>query len=252
MFGDRGTGKSTAVRALAALLPPMKVVGGCRYGCDPADGQRLRRMRARCKAGGRPKTRLAPVPVVDLPLGATEDRVVGALDLERALTQGVKAFEPGPAGARAPRLPLHRRGQPARRPPGRPADRRRRFGRERRRARGPERAPPGALRAGGQRQSGGRRTAAATARPLRPVGGGAHAHRPGRARRGRAPARRLRARPRGLPGTLAGRRTSAPRRRIVAARASGSTTWPCPTPCSNARPSCASAWAPTACAANSR
>jgi magnesium chelatase subunit I len=95
VFGDRGTGKSTAVRALAALLPPMRVVAACRYGCDPADRGSACSECATLKAGGRPKTRLAPVPVVDLPLGATEDRVVGALDLERALTQGVKAFEPG-------------------------------------------------------------------------------------------------------------------------------------------------------------
>ncbi len=95
VFGDRGTGKSTAVRALAALLPPMLVVAGCRYGCDPADQGSTCSECATLKAGGQPETRLAPVPVVDLPLGATEDRVVGALDLERALTQGVKAFEPG-------------------------------------------------------------------------------------------------------------------------------------------------------------
>jgi len=95
VFGDRGTGKSTAVRALAALLPPMRVVAACRYGCDPADKGSTCSDCATLKSGAKPKTRLAPVPVVDLPLGATEDRVVGALDLERALTQGVKAFEPG-------------------------------------------------------------------------------------------------------------------------------------------------------------
>jgi magnesium chelatase subunit I len=93
VFGDRGTGKSTAVRALAALLPPMTVIEGCAYGCDPAQPDSWC---AACRARtGKPKTVSAPVPVVDLPLGATEDRVVGALDLERALTQGVKAFEPG-------------------------------------------------------------------------------------------------------------------------------------------------------------
>lgn len=93
VFGDRGTGKSTAVRALAALLPPMRAVAGCRYNCDPAapaascpDG---------CGAATAKAVRRAPVPVVDLPLGATEDRVVGALDLERALARGEKAFEPG-------------------------------------------------------------------------------------------------------------------------------------------------------------
>jgi magnesium chelatase subunit I len=92
VFGDRGTGKSTAVRALAALLPPMKVVVGCPYGCAPDAAAGLCDV---CRAGTKLKSATAPVPVVDLPLGATEDRVVGALDLERALTQGVKAFEPG-------------------------------------------------------------------------------------------------------------------------------------------------------------
>lgn len=89
VFGDRGTGKSTAVRALAGLLPPMPVVAGCRYHCAPGE--------ANCPAPElhqRGKT-TAPVPFVDLPLGATEDRVVGALDLERALGAGEKAFEPG-------------------------------------------------------------------------------------------------------------------------------------------------------------
>jgi magnesium chelatase subunit I len=171
VFGDRGTGKSTAIRALAALLPPMHVIEGCRYGCDPAtpgawcgdcrasyvaadtrgsnatspNGARgsaasarsagsarsggaaksagaARTAATREKTGGRhavaarssrgganaaattganadvrrvPPERVVPVPVVDLPLGATEDRVVGALDLERALAHGEKAFEPG-------------------------------------------------------------------------------------------------------------------------------------------------------------
>jgi magnesium chelatase subunit I len=93
VFGDRGTGKSTAVRALAGLLPPMRVVEGCRYACDPAEGAALC---SECLARAAPRgEHLAPVPVVDLPLGATEDRVVGALDLERALTRGERAFEPG-------------------------------------------------------------------------------------------------------------------------------------------------------------
>jgi magnesium chelatase subunit I len=96
VLGDRGTGKSTAVRALAALLPRIKAVTGCRYGCDPAQGTaRCAECAALRPAGALPKSHLIPVPVVDLPLGATEDRVVGALDLERALSQGIKAFEPG-------------------------------------------------------------------------------------------------------------------------------------------------------------
>ncbi len=94
VFGDRGTGKSTAIRALAALLPPMAVVDACPYNADPED---VAACVGACPActGGQMKRRKVPVPVVDLPLGATEDRVVGALDLERALTRGEKAFEPG-------------------------------------------------------------------------------------------------------------------------------------------------------------
>ena len=92
VFGDRGTGKSTAVRALAALLPPLPVVTGCRYRCDPATPGAWC---DECRVRDPVTEHLAPVPVVDMPLGATEDRVVGALDLERALTRGEKAFEPG-------------------------------------------------------------------------------------------------------------------------------------------------------------
>ena len=88
VLGDRGTGKSTAVRALAGLLPAMQVRSGCPYNCGPSDG---------CDhvAAGNDHVSQAPVPVVDLPLGATEDRVVGALNLERALSHGEKVFEPG-------------------------------------------------------------------------------------------------------------------------------------------------------------
>jgi magnesium chelatase subunit I len=95
LFGDRGTGKSTAVRALAQLLPPMRAVRGCRYGCDPGKPTALcEECRARRRKGTL-KHNLVPVPVVDLPLGATEDRVVGTLDLERALHAAKKVFEPG-------------------------------------------------------------------------------------------------------------------------------------------------------------
>lgn len=96
VFGDRGTGKSTAVRALASLLPKMRVAQDCRYHCDPAATEESLCPECRTRdPAARIKSRLMPVPVVDLPLGATEDRVVGALDLERALSQGEKAFEPG-------------------------------------------------------------------------------------------------------------------------------------------------------------
>jgi magnesium chelatase subunit I len=92
IFGDRGTGKSTAVRALAALLPDMAAVAGCAYACDPGDKDSLCES---CRAATSRHTHRIPVPVVDLPLGATEDRVVGALNLERALADGAKIFEPG-------------------------------------------------------------------------------------------------------------------------------------------------------------
>ena len=95
VLGDRGTGKSTAVRALAALLPEMKAVVGCRYACDPNAPPGNCEECTALRTKGKLKTHLVRVPVVDLPLGATEDRVVGALDLERALSQGIKAFEPG-------------------------------------------------------------------------------------------------------------------------------------------------------------
>ncbi len=95
VFGDRGTGKSTAVRALAGLLPKMRAVEGCRYRCDPgANGSGCSECQERNRKGNL-KSHLVDVPVVDLPLGVTEDRVVGAPDLELALSQGIKAFEPG-------------------------------------------------------------------------------------------------------------------------------------------------------------
>ena len=97
VLGDRGTGKSTAVRALADLLPPIKVVEGCPYGCDPEAANPCPSCQQRLE--GKNATKLKSVsravPVVDLPLGATEDRVVGALDLEQALSRGVKEFAPG-------------------------------------------------------------------------------------------------------------------------------------------------------------
>jgi magnesium chelatase subunit I len=95
VFGDRGTGKSTALRGLAALLPAMRVVVGCRYNCDPENEDSLCSECRQRFAAEALKSRLEPVPVVDMPLGVTEDRVVGALDLERALAHGERAFEPG-------------------------------------------------------------------------------------------------------------------------------------------------------------
>ncbi|MEU1654598.1 putative cobaltochelatase [Streptomyces griseofuscus] len=89
--GEKGTAKSTAVRALSALLPAVAVVPGCRFSCDPGapdpgcpDGPH------EAGPGGERAARM-----VELPVGASEDRLVGALDIERALAEGVKAFEPG-------------------------------------------------------------------------------------------------------------------------------------------------------------
>lgn len=95
VFGDRGTGKSTIVRALADLLPTMTVVTGCPYRCSP--DSRSQYCPAECvgRSNQSVKSQQISVPVVDLPLGATEDRVVGALDLEKALALGEKHFEPG-------------------------------------------------------------------------------------------------------------------------------------------------------------
>jgi magnesium chelatase subunit I len=96
ILGHRGTAKSTAVRALAELLPPLTKVKGCLYGCDPARASDLCLDCAeRLSSDGRLPSERSPVPVVDLPLGATEDRVCGTLDIERALVEGVKSFEPG-------------------------------------------------------------------------------------------------------------------------------------------------------------
>jgi magnesium chelatase subunit I len=100
VMGHRGTAKSTAVRALAAMLPPIKAVAGCPYTCAPEADGACAHTRSAAGANGKPATRrpgshAIPVPVVDLPLGATEDRVCGTLDIERALSQGVQAFAPG-------------------------------------------------------------------------------------------------------------------------------------------------------------
>src|SRR5215218_9246371 len=90
--GEKGTAKSTAVRALARLLPPIKVVSGCPYSCDPV------RPNPDCPAGphhpGVP-TETRPVRLVELPVGASTDRLTGTLDIEKALSEGRKAFEPG-------------------------------------------------------------------------------------------------------------------------------------------------------------
>ena len=88
--GEKGTAKSTAVRALTEILPPVDVVPGCRFSCDPD------RPDADCPDGPHAGEGTArPARLVELPVGATEDRVLGSLHLEKALAEGVTAYEPG-------------------------------------------------------------------------------------------------------------------------------------------------------------
>src|SRR6266571_65599 len=94
--GEKGTGKSTAVRALARLLPEHDVVEGCHFGCDPTDQDALcADCRARLKAAGTLPHHKRRMRVVELPINASEDRVVGTIDIEAALRSGAKRFEPG-------------------------------------------------------------------------------------------------------------------------------------------------------------
>jgi magnesium chelatase subunit I len=96
IMGDRGTGKSTTVRALVDLLPEIEVVADDPFNSDPADPELMsQETRERAERGDPLTTTTRKIAMVDLPLGATEDRVCGTIDIEKALTEGVKAFEPG-------------------------------------------------------------------------------------------------------------------------------------------------------------
>jgi magnesium chelatase subunit D len=90
--GEKGTAKSTAARALRALLPPLRLVEGCPFCCDPDEPWPDC---PHCGTVGERRAAEGPVPFIDLPLGATEDRVLGTLDFERALREGRRAFQPG-------------------------------------------------------------------------------------------------------------------------------------------------------------
>ena len=97
--GERGTAKSTAVRALAGLLPEIEAVAGCRFSCSPGSGDLLcDECRARQLAGEHLLRLSRPMRVIELPINATEDRVVGTIDIERAIKQGELSFEPGILG----------------------------------------------------------------------------------------------------------------------------------------------------------
>ena len=94
--GERGTGKSTAVRALTEILPEQEVVSDCPYGCPPDDYERMcSACRERADAGEEPPTETRQIRVVDLPLNASEDRVVGSIDLQTAVREGRPRFDPG-------------------------------------------------------------------------------------------------------------------------------------------------------------
>lgn len=96
IMGDRGTGKSTTVRSLVDLLPEIKVVAGDPFNSDPDDPEVMSvEIREKITTGEDLPVVLTKINMVDLPLGATEDRVCGTIDIEKALTEGVKAFEPG-------------------------------------------------------------------------------------------------------------------------------------------------------------
>jgi Mg-chelatase subunit ChlI len=94
--GERGTAKSTAARGLAALLPKVKVVADCRFGCNPdKPATWCTECRERHERGEELPVALRATPFVNLPVSATEDRVVGTLDIEKAIQKGVRSFEPG-------------------------------------------------------------------------------------------------------------------------------------------------------------
>jgi len=96
IMGDRGTGKSTTIRALADLLPEIEVVADDPFNSSPNDPELMGdEVRQRSEQGAELSIALKKVQMVDLPLGATEDRVCGTIDIEKALSEGVKAFEPG-------------------------------------------------------------------------------------------------------------------------------------------------------------
>jgi magnesium chelatase subunit I len=96
IMGDRGTGKTTTIRALADLLPEIEVVADDPFSSDPHDPEQMSDAVKAALASQQPLTvTKKKVQMVDLPLGATEDRVCGTIDIEKALAEGVKAFEPG-------------------------------------------------------------------------------------------------------------------------------------------------------------
>jgi len=93
--GERGTAKSTAARGLAALLPPVRVIRDCRFNCDPDQPQNWCTECQEKHAEGHFEVDEMTTPFINLPVSATEDRVVGTLDIEKAIQKGERQFEPG-------------------------------------------------------------------------------------------------------------------------------------------------------------
>ena len=94
--GPKGTGKSTAVRALADILPEIEVVRGCPFNCNPHDPTNMCESCLERYEKGKPlEVERRKMRVVTLPIGSTEDRVIGSLDIEKAITEGVRALQPG-------------------------------------------------------------------------------------------------------------------------------------------------------------
>jgi magnesium chelatase subunit I len=96
IMGDRGTGKSTTIRAITDILPEMEVIENDPFNSHPTDYDLMSEdVRRSIESGNPVKVAKKKVSMIDLPLGATEDRVCGTIDIEKALTEGIKAFEPG-------------------------------------------------------------------------------------------------------------------------------------------------------------
>ena len=172
VFGDRGTGKSTAVRG--AGRPAAAHDGGGRLPLQLRSGRSVALLRPLPRAAGGGQAQAPQGSGAGHRPAARRDRGPRRRRARSRKGAGLRreGLRAGPAGARPSRLSLHRRGQPAGGPSGRPAARRRGIRRQHRRARGPERPPCRPLRAGRQRQSGGGRAAPAAARPFRPLGRG--------------------------------------------------------------------------------
>jgi len=94
--GDKGTGKSTAVRSLSHILPEIQVVKGCNFNCHPLDRTLMcQSCQQEYNENGKLPSVKTPMKIIDMPVSATEDMVIGTIDIKKAIKEGVKALEPG-------------------------------------------------------------------------------------------------------------------------------------------------------------